>query len=80
MFEEFNEWLCKTNFSFLHGASHPQELVARAADGLADVHRSIRRHGGSTTVAEFGLTTSAGALVFEAPVDELGMGDIIQSR
>ncbi|MFV2032562.1 MAG: PHP domain-containing protein, partial [Gammaproteobacteria bacterium] len=29
-FAGFNEWLCKTNFSFLHGASHPLELVARA--------------------------------------------------
>jgi error-prone DNA polymerase len=30
MFDEFDEWLCKTNFSFLHGASHPRELVQRA--------------------------------------------------
>ncbi len=30
MFGEFNEWLCKTNFSFLHGASHPRELIERA--------------------------------------------------
>lgn len=27
----WNEWLCKTNFSFLFGASHPNELIARAA-------------------------------------------------
>lgn len=26
----FNEWLCKTNFSFLQGASHPADLIARA--------------------------------------------------
>jgi len=26
-FEGFNEWLCKTNFSFLQGASHPLDLV-----------------------------------------------------
>ncbi len=30
MFGRFNEWLCKTNFSFLHGASHPLDLVERA--------------------------------------------------
>ncbi len=30
MFDAFNEWLCKTNFSFLHGASHPRELIERA--------------------------------------------------
>jgi error-prone DNA polymerase len=30
MFSNFNEWLCKTNFSFLQGASHPRDLVARA--------------------------------------------------
>ncbi len=31
MFEQFNEWLCKTNFSFLHGASHPRDLVETAS-------------------------------------------------
>ena len=31
MFRHFNEWLCKTNFSFLHGASHPRDLVERAS-------------------------------------------------
>ena len=30
MFDRFNEWLCKTNFSFLQGASHPRELVETA--------------------------------------------------
>ena len=30
MFGDFDEWLCKTNFSFLHGASHPRDLVERA--------------------------------------------------
>ena len=29
-FNCFNEWLCKTNFSFLHGASHPVDIVSRA--------------------------------------------------
>ena len=26
-FGNFNEWLCKTNFSFLHGASHPRDII-----------------------------------------------------
>ena len=30
MFDNFNEWLCKTNFSFLHGASHPRDLIETA--------------------------------------------------
>ncbi|HKJ53573.1 MAG TPA: PHP domain-containing protein, partial [Gammaproteobacteria bacterium] len=30
MFSDFDEWLCKTNFSFLHGASHPRDLIQRA--------------------------------------------------
>ena len=30
MFGNFDEWLCKTNFSFLHGASHPRDLIERA--------------------------------------------------
>ena len=30
MFNDFDEWLCKTNFSFLHGASHPRDLIQRA--------------------------------------------------
>ena len=29
-FDFFNEWLCKTNFSFLQGASHPVDIVSRA--------------------------------------------------
>jgi error-prone DNA polymerase len=29
-FTGFNEWLCKTNFSFLQGASHPVDLITRA--------------------------------------------------
>jgi error-prone DNA polymerase len=30
LFIGFNEWLCKTNFSFLQGASHPLDLISRA--------------------------------------------------
>ena len=26
----WNEWLCKTNFSFLTGASHPEDIIQRA--------------------------------------------------
>ena len=27
-----HEWLCKTNFSFLIGASHPHDIVKTASD------------------------------------------------
>ncbi len=30
MFGQFDEWLCKTNFSFLQGASHPRDLIETA--------------------------------------------------
>ncbi len=30
MFNHFNEWLCKTNFSFLQGASHPRDIIETA--------------------------------------------------
>ena len=30
MFNNFNEWLCKTNFSFLQGASHPRDIIETA--------------------------------------------------
>ena len=30
MFSNFNEWLCKTNFSFLQGASHPRDIIETA--------------------------------------------------
>src|SRR4051812_45109527 len=30
--DEFAELHCKSNFSFLDGASHPEELIARAAE------------------------------------------------
>ena len=60
MFDDFDEWLCKTNFSFLHGASHPRDLVTRAdrlgyrslcindfdgAYGLARCHRELEYLG-----------------------------------
>jgi len=58
MFDHFNEWLCKTNFSFLQGASHPRDLVETAnrlgyqslcindfdgAYGLARCYRELER-------------------------------------
>jgi error-prone DNA polymerase len=30
MFSNFNEWICKTNFSFLQGASHPRDIIETA--------------------------------------------------
>ncbi len=32
MLPDYAELLCRSNFSFLHGASHPEELVARARE------------------------------------------------
>ena len=58
MFDHFNEWLCKTNFSFLQGASHPRDLLETAnrlgyqslcindfdgAYGLARCYRELER-------------------------------------
>jgi error-prone DNA polymerase len=58
MFGHFNEWLCKTNFSFLQGASHPRDLIETAsrlgyqslcindfdgAYGLARCYRELER-------------------------------------
>ena len=58
MFDHFNEWLCKTNFSFLQGASHPRDLIETAcrlgyqslcindfdgAYGLARCYRELER-------------------------------------
>lgn len=52
----WHEWLCKTNFSFLTGASHPHELIARASqqgyaslcindfDGAYGLARSFLEH------------------------------------
>lgn len=54
----FHEWLCKTNFSFLIGASHPYDIVKTASDlkyssicvndfdgvyGLARTYRELER-------------------------------------
>ena len=41
----YAELHCKTNFSFLEGASHPDELVARAAElGLSGPGRHRPQH------------------------------------
>ncbi len=57
--EGYAELHCRTNFSFLRGASHPEELVARAAElgyealavtdrnslaGVVRMHRAAREH------------------------------------
>jgi error-prone DNA polymerase len=57
---EYAELMCRSNFSFLHGASHPEELVARAKElgyralaitdecsmaGVARAHVAAKRHG-----------------------------------
>jgi len=57
---DYVELHCLSNFSFLRGASHPEELVARAAElsytalaitdecsvaGVVRAHRAAREHG-----------------------------------
>src|SRR5262245_55072610 len=69
----YAELRCKTNFSFLSGASHPDELVARAAElGLAALAVTdqnslagiVRAH---TAAKEDGLKLLIGAEI--TPVD-----------
>src|ERR1700693_2026674 len=69
----YAELHCKTNFSFLEGASHPDELVARAAElgyaALAITDRNslagvVRAH---VAAKEAGLKLIIGALV--TPID-----------
>lgn len=60
MLPDYAELLCRSNFSFLHGASHPEELVARAHElgyralaitdecsmaGIVRAHVAAREHG-----------------------------------
>jgi error-prone DNA polymerase len=63
----YAELHCKTNFSFLQGASHPEELVQRAAElgyaalAITDVHSLagvVRAHGAAR---ETGLKLIIGA-------------------
>ncbi|MDH3718648.1 MAG: PHP domain-containing protein, partial [Planctomycetota bacterium] len=69
----YAELHCKTNFSFLEGASHPEELVQRAAElgyaALAVTDRNslagvVRAHGAAKDV---GLKLLIGAEI--TPVD-----------
>ena len=54
----WHEWMCHTNFSFLTGASHPEQFVRRAAElgyaglgfcdydgvyGIARAYRALQR-------------------------------------
>jgi error-prone DNA polymerase len=64
---EYAELHCKTNFSFLEGASHPDELVVRAAElgyralAITDAHSVagvVRAHGAAK---EVGLKLLIGA-------------------
>ena len=79
----FAELHCLSNYSFLRGASHPEELVERAARlgytaiaitdecsfaGLAKAHLAAREHGIKLIVgAEFELDDASGKLVLLAP-------------
>ena len=79
----FAELHCLSNYSFLRGASHPEELVRRAAQlgyaaiaitdecsftGLVKAHLAAREHGIKLIAgAEFRLDDAAGKLVLLAP-------------
>ena len=79
----FAELHCLSNYSFLRGASHPEELVRRAAQlgyvaiaitdecsfaGLVKAHMATREHDIKLIVgAEFQLDDASGKLVLLAP-------------
>ena len=79
----FAELHCLSNYSFLRGASHPEELVERAAQlgytaiaitdecsfaGLVKAHLAAKEHGIKLIVgAEFQLDDASGTLVLLAP-------------
>ncbi|MCY4564292.1 MAG: error-prone DNA polymerase, partial [Gammaproteobacteria bacterium] len=79
----FAELHCLSNYSFLRGASHPEELVERAAQlgytaiaitdecsfaGLVKAHLAAKEHGIKLIVgAEFELDDASGKLVLLAP-------------
>ena len=78
---------CKTNFSFLEGASHPEELVERAVElglpalAITDrdgVHGIVRAH---TAAREHGLKLLVGSELTIAPdpnaADEQGPGRLV---
>ena len=79
----FAELHCLSNYSFLRGAAHPEELVRRAAElgysaiaitdecsfaGLVKAHLAAKEHGIKLIAgAEFQLDDAAGKLVLLAP-------------
>ena len=79
----FAELHCLSNYSFLRSASHPEELVARAAQlgytaiaitdecsfaGLVKAHMAAKEHGIKLIAgAEFRLDDASGKLVLLAP-------------
>ena len=81
--QAFAELHCLSNYSFLRGASHPEELVERAARlgytaiaitdecsfaGLVKAHLAAKEHGIKLIVgAEFQLDDVSGKLVLLAP-------------
>ena len=81
--QAFAELHCLSNYSFLRGASHPEELVARAAQlgysaiaitdecsfaGLVKAHIAAREHNIKLIVgAEFRLDDASGKLILLAP-------------
>ncbi|MDB5838098.1 MAG: error-prone polymerase [Herminiimonas sp.] len=76
----YAELQCASNFSFLRGASHPEELVARAAQlgygalaitdecslsGVVRAHVEAKKHGLHLLIgSQFQLVDEAGALAF----------------
>ncbi|GAC1303845.1 MAG: error-prone DNA polymerase [Vulcanimicrobiaceae bacterium] len=65
MAARYAELHCRSNFSFLTGASHPEELVARAAELGLDALALTDRDGlyGAVRFAKAAKTTTVGALV-----------------
>src|SRR5437879_5923465 len=75
----YAELHCRTNFSFLEGASHPDELVARAAElghaALAVTDRNnlagvVRAHGAAKSLSQ----NSRGLSPFAESAEQKGTG------
>jgi error-prone DNA polymerase len=80
--DAFAELHCKSNFSFLHGASHPEELVARAAElgyrgiaitdecslsGVVKAHLEAKKRGIQLVIGAEFLLSEGIKLVLLAP-------------
>ena len=81
MLPAYAELHCRSNFSFLHGASHPEELVARAHElGYAALAITdectlagvVRAHGAAR---QCGLHLIVGAEIALSPVNKIIQGD-----